>query len=419
MVSLLDRKDIIALRLTCKKLEKAAANSFASHFIKCRRHVLSTHSLKTLAEIAAHPYFGMFIEAIILDTTRSLEYIKSFKSFQSLKTDRTADGSLTYFDSYSALKEVLDNLSMHGNLNTLGVTDRNPTSFGIQELLSRPTAHIYKQERSHVLSTLRYIAKGANFNISQLDVDSVQARGSDSRGLDVCDFSNTTFDFAKGLLPSTSFKFKVAMTNMDDFGMIWDHKRRSLEISGLTQWSSADPENMLFSLFYNVTSLSTANITELTLSGCRVEDFDYSKLMELFHICSKTLKRVRLSGLVIEGDSTWSPVLRLLAQAPHLMKFEMATLSRQVHGFFNLDRRTAVIVNVDEWFGHGDQVSAELKDLAVALEADDFAWESLNNAEKWTYHMVGRSKTSNMLEEESLNNSESITSDDNLDVNVD
>ncbi|KAG9849959.1 hypothetical protein KCU98_g4674, partial [Aureobasidium melanogenum] len=339
VVSFVDARDLIALRSTCKKLEKAATSSFAHQFIKCRRHVLSTHSLKALVDIAAHPYFGKFVEAVILDTTCSLEYI------ESAITDKTPDGSLSYSDSYSALNDVLGYLSIHGNLKTLGVTDRNSTSFDVE-----------------------------------------------------C-FASTALGLRKGLSPSTSLKFKVSMTNMNDLGLIWDHKRKTLELSGLTLWSSASPDNMLFGLLNNMTSLSTANITELTLSGCRVMNHDYRKLMELLHACSRTLERVKLSGIVIEDDSTWSQVLQLLARAPDLMEFKMATLSRKVYRPAGYKWRNALIVQIDEWFGNGENVSAELVQLAATVEADELAWESLPNTEKWTYHMTGRKKTLKTLED--------------------
>ncbi|KAH0172292.1 hypothetical protein KCU67_g1788, partial [Aureobasidium melanogenum] len=127
---------------------------------------------------------------------------------------------------------------------------------------------------------------------------------------------------------------------------------------------------------------------------------------------------VKLSGIVIKGDSTWSPVLQLLARAPYLMEFELATLSRRVRDYVNFEWQDAVILQIDEWFGHGDKVSAELEDLAAAVEADELSWESLNDTEKWTYHMTGRKKIPDTLEDESLNDSESITPDNDLDETV-
>ncbi|KAH0143446.1 hypothetical protein KCU67_g13555, partial [Aureobasidium melanogenum] len=292
VVSFLDARDLIALRSTCKKLEKAATSSFANQFMKCRRHVLSVYSLKTLVDIAAHPYFGKFIEAIILDTTWTL----SIHSF-------------TYMFGY---------LSLYGNLNTLGVTDRNPTSFGIQELLSQPTAHLFKQQRGDVLSDLRQYAGDANINISQLDIDSAQALGLDWMHIGVSSFAGS---FTKGLSPSTSLKFKVSLPNTNDFGLIWNHNRRSLEMTGLTEWSLPVDDNMTFHLFHDMTVVSAANITELTLSGCHAGmGRDYNKLVDFLHTCSRTLEKVKLSGIVIKGDSTWSPVLQLLARAPYLME---------------------------------------------------------------------------------------------------
>ncbi|KAG9517156.1 hypothetical protein KCV07_g6370, partial [Aureobasidium melanogenum] len=408
VVSFVDARDLIALRSTCKKLEKAATSSFAHQFIKCRRHVLSIYSLKTLVDIAAHPYFGKFIEAIILDTTWTF-------NIHSL-TRSTNDGSLNHSGFCRALEEVFGHLSLYGNLNTLGVTDCNPTSFGIQELLSQPTAHLFKQERGHVLSFLRRYAGDVNINISQLDIDSAQALGLDGVGTGVFSFARS---FTKGLSPSTSLKFKVSLPNTNDFGLIWNHNRRSLEMTGLTEWCLAVDDNMTFHLFYDMTVVSAANITELTLSGCHARmGRNYNKLIDVLHTCSRTLEKVKLSGIVIEGDSTWSPVLQLLARVPYLMEFELATLSRQVRGFVNSERQDAVILQIDEWFGHGDKVSAELEDLAAAVEADELSWESLNDTEKWTYHMTGRKKIPDTLEDESRNDSESITPDNDLDETI-
>jgi hypothetical protein len=308
---------------------------------------------------------------------------------------------------------------MHGNINTLGVTDRNPSSFGIQELLSLPKAHPFVQERGSVLWYLRQGAKDANLNINHLDIDSAQALGSDSVGSDVFLFADAEMNLAEELSSSKSLKLKVSRTNMSDFSLIWDHRRRNLEVSGLTEWSSGTPGDLTFRLFNNMTPISSAGITELTMSSCHARmNHHYSKLMELLVTCSTTLKRVKLSGIVIEGDSTWSPVLQLLAHAPYLMEFELATLSRQVRGFVDSERQNAVILQIDEWFGHGDKVSAELEDLAAAVEADELSWESLNDTEKWTYHMTGRKKIPDTLEDESLNDSESITPDNDLDETI-
>ncbi|KAH0274152.1 hypothetical protein KCU91_g5476, partial [Aureobasidium melanogenum] len=371
VILFVDPKDLIALRLTCKKLGKAVTSKF------------------TLVDIAAHPYFGKFIEAIILDTTCSLEYIESSKSLAS----STTDGSLSYRDFYYALEQVFNYLSLYNNLNTLGLTDRNPTSFGIQELLSRPPAHLFKQQRGHIFSNIRYFAESANLNISQLNIDSVQALRSDSS---IFIFANVNIGLAIGLL--------------------WDHERKSLEMTGLTEWVWPVPDNMVFGLLGDMTLISSASIKELILSSCHVRtDRDYSKLIEFLHTCSRTLEKVKLSGIVIEGNSTWSPVLRLLACAPHLMEFDMATLSRHALDFVNSERQDAVVLHIEEWFGHGDDVSAELKDLAAAVESDEFAWESLNDTEKWTYHMTGRKKIPEMLKDKSLIDSESITSGDTLD----
>ncbi|KAG9563847.1 hypothetical protein KCU71_g6454, partial [Aureobasidium melanogenum] len=408
VVSFVDARDLIALRSTCKKLEKAATSSFANQFMKCRRHVLSVYSLKALVDIAAHPYFGKFIEAIILDTTWTFNIHPPTRS--------TNDGSLDQIGFCRALKEVFGYLSLYGNLNTLGVTDCNPTSFGIQELLSQPTAHLFKQERRHILSFLRQYAGDANINISQLDIDSAEALGLDGVGTGIFSFAGS---FTQDLSPSTSLKFKVSLPNANDFGLVWNHNRRSLEMTGLTEWSLPLDDNMTFHLFHDMTVVSAANITELTLSGCHAGmDDDYSKLIELLHTCSRTLEKVKLSGIVIEGDSTWSSVLQLLSRAPYLMEFELATLSRQVRGFVNSERQDAVILQIDEWSGHGDKVSAELEDLAAAVEADELSWESLNDIEKWTYHMTGRRKFSETLEDESLNDSESSTPDNDLDETI-
>lgn len=290
IVSFLDPKDCIALRLTCKKLENAATSSFAKHFIRCRRHVLSTYSLKTLVDIAAHPNFGQFIEAIILDTTCSPAYIKSL-------TSGTTDGPLNYADFYHALKEVFGYMSLHGNLNTLGLTDRNPISFGIQELVSQPTAPFFEQQRGHVLYNLRRSAKDVNLNISQLDIDSVQALKS---GVDLRNFASMNIGLAQGLPPSTSLKFKVSMTNMNEFGLIWNHESKSLKMTGLIEWVQPVPDNMVFGLLRDMTLISSASIKELVLSSCHVRtDHDYSKLIEFLHTCSRTLEKVKLSGIVI------------------------------------------------------------------------------------------------------------------------
>ncbi|KAH0369853.1 hypothetical protein KCU65_g2953, partial [Aureobasidium melanogenum] len=390
VIHFMDTNDITALRSTCKKLEKAAMSKFVDQFIKCRRHILNLYSLVSLAGVVRHPIFGKAIKTIIIDTTFPLE------------NDEPTRSHCTHNDLYQILEEIFGYLSLHGNLETLGVTDRNPTSVGIQWLLSRPTAHHFKQERGHMLLKVQECAKDANLTISQLDVDSAQHLGSDSMGLEVDAFASTVFELAGGLSPSVSLKFKVSMTNMTEFRLIWDHERKGLEITGLTEWHLNVPDNMVFGLFQDMTSVSAANITELTLSDCHARmDHDYRKLMELLRICSGTLKRVKLSGILIESDSKWSPVLRHLARAPFLMDFGLEALSRKLHTFVNSKWQSAIIVHIDRAFGNGDKVSAELNDLAAMVEADEFAWEPIDDREpeKESHRMTSRRKTLEMVED--------------------
>lgn len=292
-------------------------------------------------------------------------------------------------------------MSVHGNLKTLGVTDRNPASFGIQALLSRPTARRLKQERGHILLKLRECAKDANLTVGQLDIDSAQYLGPDFMGSDLHAFASTVLAVAEGLSPSRSLRLKVSMMNMDEFRLIWDHKHRSLEVTGLTEWLLDGSENMLFGVFSDMTPVLAASIRHLTLSNCHTwMDYDYIKLMELLRICSRTLERVKLSGIAITNDSKWSPVFRLLARAPHLMEFEITALSRQVHTLVVSNYRSAMIVYTDQALGAGDKVSTELNDLATMVEADEIAWESLDDRdpEKWTYRMTSLKKTSKTVD---------------------
>lgn len=398
VVSFVGPKDLIALRTTCEKLEEATKSRFIDRFIECRRHVLRIHSLKALIDIAAHPHFGRFVKTIILDTTCPFEhdgkrYVASTQSFD-------------HFDACKLLKVAFRHLKMHGQTITLGMTDRNRTSYGIWKLVSpQSTFHLLKQDRAFVFLILRMCADELDIIVSKWVFDLREIAPNATRGGSVHKFASETLNVTRILSPSRSLKFNVLKAHFTlrivELELIWDHEKGSLEMSGLTQWCPRALRNVTFNLLDGLNSVAAAKITELTLSSCRItSDIDHDQFMKFLQTCSKTLGRVRLSGIVIADDSRWSPVLRLLARAPYLAKFELATLSREFQARVNSEKRTVVVVYIDEWSGHGGNISAELDDLAAAVEADESRWESVDNfhPKKWIYRMTGRKKTPDTLE---------------------
>ncbi|KEQ67684.1 uncharacterized protein M437DRAFT_80326 [Aureobasidium melanogenum CBS 110374] len=409
VVTFVGPEGLIALRTTCKKLEEATRSRFIDRFIECRRHVLSIYSLKALIDIAAHPHFGRFVKTVILDTTCPFEhdgkrYVASTQSFN-------------HHDACKLLKEAFRQLKMHGQKIALGVTDRNRTSHGIWKLFSpRSKFHLLKQDRRFVFLIVRICANELDIIVSKWVFELREVCPAATRDKTVQKFASEALDVTRILSPSRSLKFNVLQAHFSlhiiEFELIWDHEERSLEMSGLAQWCPRLDRNVAFNLLEGLDLVAAAKITELTLSSCRIaSDIDHDQFIKFIQTCSKTLERVKLSGIVIAHDSKWSPVLRLLARAPYLAKFELVTLSRQFQARVSSEKRTVVVVYVDEWSGHGGNISAELDDLAAAVEADESTWESLSNNDpkKWMYRMTGRKKTPNTLDAESANDNGSFT----------
>ncbi|KAH0342294.1 hypothetical protein KCU83_g9299, partial [Aureobasidium melanogenum] len=288
MISFVDANDLVALRLTCKKLEKAAMTNFIDHFFKCRRHVVSAYSLEALLQITSHPYLGQFVEVVMLDTDCVVEEVGQ-------KCIEGGDEPLDWDKLRNLIHQIISQLKKHGNAITLGVTDYH---------------------------AIRYAAK----------------------------------------------------------------------------------------------------ITRLTLTNCRCrDDLDYLRFRQLIKACLGTLQSIRMSVMLLRNEAKWSPVLRELGPAPHLKKFELAILEREIWSPNAVVSQCATILQVRKWHCSGNEIFTELEDLAAAVEADESAWDSLedDNPEKWAYYPTeGRNKTSKGIDDKRTMDSESTTSVDDVDETI-
>jgi len=406
--SLVGPQEVIALRSTCKKLEEAATNSFIDHFVRCRRHAITVQSLKALIEVTAHPCFGKFVDKIILDTTFPFREIGD-------ELLVVVDERLTHDDFYSFVYKALSTLKVHGKPTILGLTDRNPASFGMKELLSRPTAHHFPQERDGVFSVLRHIAERdeLNLKISGFDLELVGTQRPHPMGLDALAFASGVGQYVARVSTLTSFSMKVAMPpDSSDVGIICDLKRKTLVMSGIDMWHG--PRSILFGLFFQTYWPWTTRLKDMTLFECDVVSFSESILFTAFlHICLITLETIKLSSITIERDLKWNDVLQWLAKAPHLKSFEFSTLTRNIDRTVSSVPRRASIQHIDEWCGSGDEISAELLDLSSIVKADEDAWESIDFGEprKWAVYTNGRNKQLGKVTEPML-----FSADADLDV---
>jgi hypothetical protein len=233
VASFVGPQEIIALRSTSKKLEKATTSSFIRHFVRCRRHAISNRSLRALSEIAAHPYFGRFIEKLVLDTTYPFKQVKG-KYLDGVGEPLTRGG-------FSIdLSSALYRLSVHGTPIVLGVTDRNPLSFGIRELLSRPESHLFKQEREKVLSVLCRLAEGdgVNLKISGFDLELKEDHEPHQTSTQARIFAARCGKLASKLPTLTSLSMRLNMLPGVNgrSRLIWEPKSRSLEVVGISKW---------------------------------------------------------------------------------------------------------------------------------------------------------------------------------------
>ncbi|KAK5683256.1 hypothetical protein LTS10_004787 [Elasticomyces elasticus] len=71
--SLKNGHHLLAFRLTCKSLEKASHDTFATKYFAVRTHLFTRYGLQTLVDITKHPYLGrkvQKIELIVKDLSR-------------------------------------------------------------------------------------------------------------------------------------------------------------------------------------------------------------------------------------------------------------------------------------------------------------------------------------------------------------
>jgi hypothetical protein len=393
VVSFSDPREVITLRSTCKILEKAAINSFIDHFIKCRRHAIPIHSLRTLIEITTHPYFAKFVSKIVLDTTFP------FKKVEGVYLD-AIDEPLNYKSFRFLVWTALYRLKMHSNHITLGVTDSNGSCFGLKELLSRPTAHLFKQERHDTFLMLREFAtdKEIDLNINGFDLDLSESLGTSREGLEALKFVTTAGGHFSTLSSDATLNIWINMLpdKRSDFRLIWDPESKSLYIEGIDMWQGHI--SMISGLFHGMTWPSTAGIKHLALKQCCVDDdTDSVVFVDLIRACIGTLEKIKLCGIVILDDSRWSLVLHELARASNLQKVELNQLEREVYadddsvGEFPY---RAIIEQVHSWCGSGDECLSELASLTALVKADEDKWEAMDDQDpsKWEWFSPGRNK---------------------------
>lgn len=65
-----DSNDLLALRLTSRRLRDTSEEPFGTAFFTIRKHIISRHSLQGLVEITAHPTFGQYVRTVMIGATR-------------------------------------------------------------------------------------------------------------------------------------------------------------------------------------------------------------------------------------------------------------------------------------------------------------------------------------------------------------
>lgn len=382
-------RDVLALRSTCKELEAATVNSFVLHFIKRRIHAITIRSVNVLFQIAVHPHFGKFVDTVILDTTFPFTLVNG-------AVLDAADEPLSYRGFQRLIHIALRHLVKHGKPVILGVTDRNPASVGITELLARPRAHLFTQERNEVFLMLHQYAGAVGLKISGFDIECSEDHGPSRGGMNAQTFADIVGGQFSFLSTSTSLKMMIGSlpgSYDPDLHLIWEPKSQSLDLCGLNKWHGLG--GMATRLLHGMVWPSKAMIKDFALCGSNIKNgFDFFKFMDLLHTCLKTLERIRLSDIVIENDSKWSLVLHQLARASRLKQFELDTLIRNINTRINTVSRRASICHVNAWNGSGDNVSAELRNLSAIVKADEDRWESINleDPRKWAMYTKGRNK---------------------------
>jgi hypothetical protein len=390
VVSFSDPREVITLRSTCKILEKAAINSFIDHFVKCRRHAVTIHSLKTLIEITSHPYFANFVKKIILDTTFP------FKKVEGVCLN-AIDEPLNYKGFRFLVWTALYRLKRQSNHITLGVTDSNGSCFGLKELLSRPTEHLFKQERHDTFLVLREFAtdKEINLNIKGFDLDLAENRGESREDSEALKFASTFGGHISTLSNDVALNIWVDMLleRRNDFGLIWDPESKILDVEGIDVWQG--PGSITSGLFHGMTWPSAAGIKHLVLSHCDVDDdTDFVRFMDLIRACIETPETIKLQDIDILDYSRWSLVLHALSHASRRQNLELDYLDRVIHADINSVQQRAAIEQITSWRGSGEEALSELASLTALVKADEDKWEAIDDQDpsKWQRFSPGRNK---------------------------
>lgn len=327
---LVDKSDLINLRLVCKLVHAVANGPFAVRHFSTRCHVVSEHSLKALLAISEHANFGAHIKTIIFSPARAV--LAVLGSGGSKDDGFVVDDSFVKSGRFSNLmQQILSNLKQHFDSIAIGVDEDHCLGYGCQYLAS-PERQLCYGERafdgaselgaahrtSETFELLVAEMKVAALNITGLDINLVYHSYYDVR--------HKTHKAIDKFLKSHDSPINLHF-HWDSNGLLeYKHLQSYLRLSGSTLLE--DSSNRLadsFLLHEVIQWLANRSLTELCLQDLNVE-----RSARLNGYFLKSLQKITLEdfklGSVCFRWGLLSSLFKRLSRLPDLKHVEFRRL---------------------------------------------------------------------------------------------
>lgn len=414
---LVDRSDLVNLRLVCKFVSAVANRPFAIHSFSTRRHVVTEHSLKALLAISAHETFGAHVKNIILSPLRALR-----AAIGSLDSDDSGDDDiieLVLDDSFvesgkfsDLMQQVLSNIKQHSDSIVIGLHDgrcvacscceRNFVSAERQpyygEKAFREAAkHGTVRKASETFALLVAEMHAASIDISRLDIELAC----------YCNFDpqSKTLTVVDEFLELRNLSIELHVQWGSETTLEYKHLRKSLRLSS---------SSLLFHYTYNsdgfriVERLKDKSLSELHLQGLRM-----SRLASLAMFSTQSLKTVALQGIRMQlgsfSGNLYSKMFERLSKLQNLRHCELHKLEyilpsgmdradiswmRTQFGTFPSAVHHLLLIfpnGKSEFEIQGDDVSHQLRDLAAytAAAEKNKVQEAMTNGIIFNHRVTG------------------------------
>lgn len=328
---LVDRSDLVNLRLVCKIVSAVASRPFAIRNFGISYHAVTQHSIETLLAVSAHKIFGAHIHTILIDPSRAILECSG-------DTGMVVEDSFVASGKFSVLmRQIFANLRGHSESVAIGIVQQHPDSSYLMPLLHilDPTASQLSGQRCHGARALREVSRfGCTLKTSEtleLIVAAMQsARISmnslkiDSYGHKVNGALSETWNAITKLIISSTSALNLCLKWNANSALEYKHRQNSLCLSNPNQYHRSYDVSYL-DLDELVQWFAERSLAKLVIRGLDIDP--WSRLDEYWNqsLQSVTLETVLLVPTLSQAGFYSNLFLRL-SKMPNLTQCRLSRL---------------------------------------------------------------------------------------------